>query len=72
MEFTPRYSRGAPVETTEFAEDGEANEMPLESSLSEYVLDVVWFFLVGFVLENGFLRLQQLDHLAEFLRPYVT
>src|SRR5580693_1201100 len=32
----------------------------------------VWFFLVGFVLENGFLRLQQLDHLAEFFRPYVT
>ena len=46
--------------------------MPLESSQSEYALSVVSIFLVGVVFENGFLRLQQLDHLAEFLRPYVT
>ena len=32
--------------------------MPLESSLSEYTLNIVWFFPVGFVLENGFLRLR--------------
>ena len=36
------------------------------------LLNAVSIFLVGFVLENGFLRLQQLDHLAEFFRPYVT
>jgi hypothetical protein len=36
------------------------------------LLNVVSYFPVGVVLENGFLRLQQLDHLAEFLRPDVT
>jgi hypothetical protein len=36
------------------------------------VLKVVSSVLVGIVLENGFLRLQQLDHPAEFLRPYVA
>jgi hypothetical protein len=33
--------------------------MPLESTLSQYALNIFWFFLVGIVLENGFLRLQQ-------------
>ena len=44
----------------------------LRQASRKNLLNVVSYFPVGVVLENGFLRLQQLDHLAEFLRPDVA